>query len=246
MIVTHYAQLDLDWFHSRCGIPTGSRFGDVMAFKPDRWAVLRPSGTTVRTFEDEDTAWQQAALDGSGFTVEHSPGHPLQARSNYALELACQRLTGKFDDTPGIGYWGDRGNELEPEAREYYEFLSGAVVEQTGLVLLDDESAGISLDGLVGDKGQIEIKCFEMVKHMSMMLANVPLPALLPQIQGGLFITGRPWCDLMLYHPNAPIRGYIMRVERDEPYIAELALQLSEFEKEVRAMVARLESLKGR
>jgi predicted phage-related endonuclease len=126
-----------------------------------------------------------------------------------------------------------RGNELEPLARKYYQFESGHKVVETGLIMTDAQDCGASLDGLVGDDGTIEIKCLKRINHTRIVLADEVPEDYLPQIQGGLKITGRAWCDFVAFHPEAPVDGYIIRVERDENMIGALSLALSRFHDQV-------------
>jgi hypothetical protein len=47
------------------------------------------------------------------------------------------------------------------------------------------------------------------------------------QVQGQLYVTGRKWCDVVSYHPELP--RVIVRVNRDDVYIALLAAALDKF-----------------
>jgi hypothetical protein len=44
-----------------------------------------------------------------------------------------------------------------------------------------------------------------------------------PQVQGGLWVTGRQWCDFVSYFPEISVE--IVRVFRDEDYINRLAAE---------------------
>ena len=44
------------------------------------------------------------------------------------------------------------------------------------------------------------------------------------KLQGGLWVSGRRWCDFASFHPNFKEKQlFIVKVERDEKFIAELA-----------------------
>jgi hypothetical protein len=231
MIITNYEQGSPDWHHSRLGIATASNFGKILAHSEDKWRVLRKTGTTVKIFSNKEAALK-FAIDK--YEVRYEPGKPLQAFADYAIEIACQKLTQCFDDSEGFtNYWMQRGHELEPLARKYYEFESGNKVDQCGLILTDEQDCGASVDGLVGDDGTVEIKCLKRINHVRIVLAGEVPKDYIPQIQGGLMITERAWCDFVAFHPEAPVDGYIIRVERDEPYINGVKLALSRFHSEV-------------
>jgi len=80
-----------------------------------------------------------------------------------------------------------------------------------------------SPDGLVDDDGIVEIKCVIPSVHIETILADRVPPEYIKQIQWGLFICKRKWCDFISYSPTVidkPI--WIKRVERDEKLIKEL------------------------
>jgi exodeoxyribonuclease (lambda-induced) len=239
MIITNYEQGSPDWHHSRLGIPTASNFKHLMAHSEDKWRVLRKSGTTVKLFTNKEAALK-FAIDK--YDVRYEPGKPLQGFNDYALEIACQKLTNCFDDSEGFStYWMARGHELEPLARKYYEFESGQKVDECGLILTDDQNCGASVDGLVGDDGIVEIKCLKRINHVRIVLDGEVPREYIPQIQGQLMITERAWCDFVAFHPEAPIDGFIIRVERDEAFINGIRLHLSRFHDEVNRYIKKLE-----
>lgn len=175
-----------EWFAARCGIPTASRFGDLL-----------------------------------------TPKLKLSASSRgYMYELLAEYLTGK----PKPQFQNDammHGTLTQPEATEYYEVLKGVTVDPIGFALHDSERFGASPDGLVGEDGQIEIKCPYQNGHMEVLLTGDVPAKHKPQIQGQLLVTGREWADFISYHPEMP--GEIIRVERDEAYIKALTDALEGF-----------------
>jgi len=138
---------------------------------------------------------------------------------SYINQLIAEDLTGE----PTPFYQNEhmaRGTELEPEARSAYEFMHDVVVEQVGFCLHDTLRAGCSPDGLIGEKGGLEIKAPAAATHVS-YLRDGKLPSkYYQQVMGCLWITGREWWDFMSYHPD--MKPLIVRVERDEEYIAAL------------------------
>jgi len=128
-----------------------------------------------------------------------------------------------------------RGTELEPYARERYFYETGNSVEEVGFCLHDDYQAGASPDGLIGEDGGLEIKC-PLGGTMVSYLRVGRLPSKYwQQVQGCLHITGRKWWDFMAYHPD--MKPLIVRVERDEAFIAALDVLLIDVVKEIESLV---------
>ena len=83
---------------------------------------------------------------------------------------------------------------------------------------------GYSPDGLLGDDGLLEIKCPMATTHAKYLLDNKMPTDYWQQVQGGLWVSGRRWCDFASFHPNFKEKQlFIVKVERDEKFIAELA-----------------------
>jgi len=121
----------------------------------------------------------------------------------------------------------EAGNELEPEARQAYQEENLVKVEEVGIILSDCGNYGYSPDGLVGDEGLIEIKCLEANAHSDFFLKDYKeMPTDYKcQVQGGLWISERKWCDFVVY--NKEIKDprkqlIIIRVFRDEAFIEKL------------------------
>lgn len=128
-----------------------------------------------------------------------------------------------------------RGTELEPYARERYFYETGNSVDEVGFCLHDDYQAGASPDGLIGEDGGLEIKC-PLGGTMVSYLRVGRLPSKYwQQVQGCLHITGRKWWDFMAYHPD--MKPLIVRVERDEAFIAALDALLIDVVKEIESLV---------
>ena len=137
----------------------------------------------------------------------------------YINQLVAEKLTG--EQTPF--YQNEhmaRGTELEPDARKMYEFIKDVEVQEVGFCLHDTLEAGASPDGLIGEDGGLEIKCPAPATHVEYLRGGKLPSKYKQQVMGCLWITGREWWDFMSYHPN--MKPLIVRVERDEDYIAEL------------------------
>lgn len=201
------------WHAARCGIITGSRLGDVMQVG-----------------------------DGGVFKSGPRKGQPKpepMARTQYAMELAAERLTMK--PRPQISaralQWG---KDVEPAARAAYEAERGVITEPGGFFLHPEyDFIGVSPDFLVLVDGGGEIKSPESPQvHLETLLYGLP-DEHIEQIQGGLWVTRRKWWDFVSYHPDFPEarRLYIQRVQRDEAYIAKMESACLSLETEVRRIV---------
>ncbi|MFP4137449.1 MAG: lambda exonuclease family protein [Halomonas sp.] len=161
---------------------------------------------------------------------------PSAQLEGVACQLVAERLTGEPSDPPLDSYWVRRGQELEPHARALYSMMRDVTVEQVGMVLRDDRRVGCSPDGLVGDPGLLEIKCPAPGTHVG-YLAEGQLPERYrAQVQGQLWVSQRQWCDFLSYHPSMP--PLLVRVERDEAYIAALSAA-------VEALVERMDAIEA-
>lgn len=137
----------------------------------------------------------------------------------YINQLVAEKLT--REQTPF--YQNEhmaRGTELEPDARKMYEFIKDVEVQEVGFCLHDTLEAGASPDGLIGEDGGLEIKCPAPATHVEYLRGGKLPSKYKQQVMGCLWITGREWWDFMSYHPS--MKPLIVRVERDEDYIAEL------------------------
>ena len=135
-----------------------------------------------------------------------------------------------------------RGMDLEPEAIHEYELTKMAKVDQVGYILNSDyKYAGYSPDGLVGEDGLIEVKCPGNSEFMRQIITNEIPKQYLCQMQWGLFLSGRKWCDYVVYNPDytkSPL--YVDHVERSEKMIEALKANYLAFESELDAILERI------
>lgn len=128
-------------------------------------------------------------------------------------ELAAQRITGYVEPH----YVSDdmlRGMVDEIEAKNIYikhyaEVKSGGFVTNNswGFTL------GYSPDGLVGEDGQIECKSRRQKFQIQTIISDQVPTEYLVQIQTGLLVTQRSWCDFISYSAGLPL--YVKRVPSD-------------------------------
>ena len=167
------------------------------------------------------------------------------SRANYMAELIAERLTGETaaSFTNAAMQWG---TEKEPDARAAYEFRADKDVTEIGFVPHPTITmAGASPDGLVGDDGQIEIKCPNTATHIDTLIDRDIAGKYVTQMQWQMACTGRAWCDFVSYDPRLPesMRVWVQRVPRDDVMIAALEKDVIAFLAEVDAKVAQLVSL---
>lgn len=170
-------------------------------------------------------------------------GTPSQASKDYAYKVAVERICGETTEDTYQTFEMRRGAELEPLARMAYEVKTGNLAQESGIVLTDDRIFGYSTDGLVDDDGLIEIKCPNSARKLVEMWETGDLSEYEHQIQGGMWITGRKWCDFIMYAPQLEPVGkhlYIKRIERDDDFIEAMESQLWDFARRVQLHVDNL------
>jgi hypothetical protein len=170
-------------------------------------------------------------------------GSPSQASKDYAYRVAVERIYGETTEDTFVTWEMRRGTELEPYARIAYEARTGNLAQESGVVLTDDGLFGYSTDGLVDDDGLIEIKSPNSARKLVEMWETGDLSEYEHQIQGGMWITGRKWCDFIMYAPQLEPVGkhlYIKRIERDDNFIEAMESKLWEFARRVQSHVDNL------
>jgi putative phage-type endonuclease len=146
---------------------------------------------------------------------------PAATRTNYMMELLCQRLTGKREESFTSAAM-QRGTDLEPIARMTYELNTGNEVTEAEFIVHPEYSAmGASPDGFVGDDGLIEVKCPNTAKHLACIQSDSYDKQYYPQMQFQMACTGRKWCDFVSYDDRLPdeLQLFVCRVARSEDYI---------------------------
>ena len=152
-----------------------------------------------------------------------------------SLQLLAERITGESEQS----YYNDdmaRGHLLEPLARDIYARHYHPVTE-CGFVTaqFDGTVIGYSPDGLVGDDGLIEIKSPRQKNHLKSLLSDEVPAEYVPQVQTGLAVTGRAWCDFISYAPGLPL--FVKRCERDEAVINQLIAAAQSAESQLQMLI---------
>lgn len=170
-------------------------------------------------------------------------GDPTAVAERYAADLAIERISGKMHGEPPKAWVLERGHQMEAAARMHYESRTGAFVTEAGIAVTDDGLFGYSSDGLCNDDGLIEIKAPIDSAKILHILATGDTSEYDHQMQGGMWITGRAYCDFLMYVPDlAPVGKdlFVKRVLRDEAFIDDMVQRLAEFDMLVQANVAIL------
>lgn len=167
-------------------------------------------------------------------------GKPLKARENYMAELAVEILTGEEFQSSSGGAARIWGTDVEPLARAAYEARYGVIIKEVGFILHPSTNyVGCSPDGLVSSDGKIEVKCpYNGTNHLYTWRDGMPGEHR-PQVQCGLWVTGRRWCDFISYDPRMPdpLQLYVQRIHRDDKYIARMAEECAVFWQEAQELV---------
>jgi exodeoxyribonuclease (lambda-induced) len=140
-------------------------------------------------------------------------GQPAKARTDYAIELAFERVARQPLDK-AVTVAMSRGSELEPDARAAYEARTGILVDEMGFALHDTLQAGASPDGLIGDAGLIEIKCPMDQSKIARMWATNDVSDYVAQVEWQMWILGRQWCDVAIYDPRLSHAGMELLIVR--------------------------------
>lgn len=153
----------------------------------------------------------------------------------HVWELLAQRITGYVEPH----YISDdmlRGWEDEIEARiQYGEHY--APVKECGFITNDKWgfTLGYSPDGLVGENGMIECKSRVQKYQMRTIVENVAKNTIpeeyMLQVQTGLIVSEREWCDFITYCAGLPMAT--VRVHLDEKYEQAILRAAAQFEEQL-------------
>lgn len=158
-------------------------------------------------------------------------GAPSKKCIDYALDVAREREGGEAMQVYVNGAMR-LGTEQEPYARAVYERKTGHIVEEAGFITTPDRLFGVSVDGLVGQDGIIEIKTMVSSDTLFTAFVDGDVSAYTDQCNGAMWLLGRKWIDLVLWVYDLE-RMKIIRIERDDDAINALESDLMEFERMV-------------
>ena len=210
----------------------------------------------IRGIEQGSPEWMSLRIGRIGgsriadlLTEGRSGGESL-TRRKYKNELIRESLTGKKLETyktPAM----QRGIDLEPMARAWYEVKYNTFVDQVAIVLHPTiEGAQCSPDGLVeATNSLIEIKIPNPENHLDNILTGgKQLEQYYDQVQWQLAcMPEKEFCDLVSYDPEMPdhLQGFVKRIYRDDEYINNMQNAVIAFLSEIETIVNNLKEIQN-
>ncbi|VEI04146.1 putative phage-type endonuclease [Acidipropionibacterium jensenii] len=193
---------------------------------------------TLRTFSDIEQGTPEWLELRRGIVTASYVGRLLtgggavsksRTADNAMLTLAAERLTGRIERIPTTRDM-ERGTWNEPFARNLYTAHFSVQVDEIGFMTEDrwGFTLGYSPDGLVGDDGLIEIKSRRQQRQVATILDGKVPAENMAQIQCGLLVSGRSWCDYVSFSEGCPL--FVTRVPPDEHWQASILTATQQFE----------------
>jgi hypothetical protein len=173
------------------------------------------------------------ASEFSTVMAKGKDGGASVTRAKYLRQLAGEILT---EEPAPEGYSNahmERGKIMEDEARDYYAFVHSVEPQRVGFIR--NGRKGGSPDSLIGTDGGLEIKTAIPAVQIERLQRGTLPPEHRAQVQGSLWVTERDWWDFISYWPKLP--PLVVRVYRDEDYIAQIAKAVDAFNEELDAIV---------
>lgn len=250
MTLVEYKDLEQgsdEWLAARLGMVTASVVGQLLSVSapgasaydcPDCGAeVDQPCTSKVRKADQPPAPIKTMHPARVSVATERASTAPkIIAPSDgdlargLALLLIAERITGHSDPV----YVSDdmlRGQMDEPIARDWYAEHHAPVVE-TGFLVEDQWGfrIGYSPDGLVGDKGLIEVKSRKPKIQLRTILSGEPPAENMAQMQAGMLVSGRAWCDYVSWCGGMP--PFVKRVYADRRWADVIVRAVRAFEED--------------
>ena len=200
----------------------------------EEWHAMRRGRPTASRFKNIVTA---------------AKGDLSKSATDYIAELIGESYVPEWVDFAGNRFT-DRGTEMEPEARLYYEGWAGVKAFEVGFVTRRDEVVGCSPDGLIllpgksverdavhDEAGRItngadlfayglEIKCPSPKVHVGWVMGGALPDDHKQQVHGAMAVTGLSRWDFFSYFPG--LQPFHVTVHRDA-YTDKLSASLDQF-----------------
>ena len=155
--------------------------------------------------EQNSPAWFSAraglvtASEFSTVLAKGKNGGESITRRKYMMRLAGERLTGEPEETfqsPVL----ERGHVMEVEAADWFSFTREVELQQVGFIKSTEcGGMGYSPDRLIGGNGLLEIKTNKPSVLIDYLLKDEFPSEYVAQCQGGLFVSGRDYIDLVCF-----------------------------------------------
>jgi len=210
----------------------------------------------IKGIEQGSPEWQALRIGKIGgsrisdLLTEGRGGAESLTKRKYKNELIRERLTGRKLDTyktPAM----QRGIDLEPMARAWYEVKYNTFVDQVAIVLHPSIDGGqCSPDGIVeATNSLIEIKIPNPENHLDNILTGgKQLEQYYDQVQWQLAcMPEKEFCDLVSYDPEMPdhLQGFVKRIYRDDEYINNMQNAVIVFLSEIETIVNNLKEIQN-
>ena len=165
-------------------------------------------------------------------------GKPSKQAEGYMYELAAEIITGRKEE----GYKNQNmieGNEREEESRLFFELSNDVKVEKVGVIYKDEDRKFLcSPDGIINREYGLELKNVLPKTQVKYLLDNKLPSEYFGQIQFSLYVTGFKFWMFMSYVPL--MKPLIIRVNRDEAFLANLDVELKLFCEKLEEIVNKI------
>ena len=179
-----------------------------------------------------------SASEFSTILAKGKGGGESVTRRKYLYRLAGERICGEPEETftsPVL----ERGHAMEGEAADWFAFTREVELQQVGFIKSSDcGGMGYSPDRLIGANGLLEIKTNKPSVLIDLLQKDEFPPEHLAQTQGGIFVSGRDYIDLVCFWPGLP--KLVKRAVPDRAYQATLRSEITRFNDELCALVEKI------
>lgn len=158
-----------------------------------------------------------------------------KTRTEYMRKLAGEIVTGEPMESYSNVHM-ERGKVQEDEARDLYAFMQDCDPQRVGFILNGER--GCSPDSLIGEDGGLEIKTALPHIQIDRLLRGTLPTEHKAQVQGNIWLCERKWWDFVSYCPKLPL--LVVRVMRDDDYIADLSKAVDQFNTELSELVGQI------
>lgn len=151
-------------------------------------------------------------------------------------EMVAQRAMDFVEET--YQSWAmQRGNVEEIYAKDLYS-KNIAQIKDCGFITNDQWGfvIGFSPDGLVGEDGLVEAKSRCQKYQTETIIKNEMPEEYMLQVQSGLLVSGRNWCDYISYSNGMPM--FVKRILPDFKVMAAIEKAAFEFEAKIKENLA--------
>lgn len=210
--------------------------------------IKEPAFETFPEIEQQSEEWIKIRLGtptASNFAMVLRDGDS-KTRAQYMRKLAGELLTGRPAEGKLITAAMQRGNEMEPEARDHYSRKNFVTLNRIGFArrkLPSGRYVGCSPDGLIGKKKALEIKTMQPDLMIELLERGAGLPPEhRAQVNSTMWVMDLEEVDLMLFYrgmPHAPQ----FTIKRNEDVMKEISDAAEVFDHELHKLVAKIKSM---